>query len=65
MMTARRKIDWAADSPPSCPVPTKFPSVPLTGGWAFTEYGLVHDISDVEVEELFKPPIVPWTGGVM
>lgn len=56
---------WGADAPVSKPeglVRTALAS--LGEGWAFTSGGIAHDLTDADVEELFRPSYAPEEVGV-
>lgn len=62
MTNNRREVkkDWGANTRVSLPVaPAGKRIVKVGAGFAFSENGLVFDISDSEVEEMSIPPFSP------
>ena len=56
---------WAADVPISQPVPLNpdAPSLVPMGGFTFTAYGLMLDVTESDREEFFTPFFAPEQGG--
>lgn len=55
-----RNASWATDSLVSMPVPPAEESVrPAGGGFAYSRFGLVHDITVADVETFLSPTHAP------
>jgi hypothetical protein len=62
-MPVQRPV-WGADCPVSMPLPAPADETKLVGmgGFAMTQYRLIHDITAVEYEELSVPVYAPASG---
>lgn len=61
-MKRTKTVDWAADTRPSLPSASQHTRYVKMGGFAFTQWGLVFDLSPEEVEEMSHPPFAPPEG---
>ena len=58
-MSSDPKAPWSSDTTPSMPVAPKVARLVPMGGFCFTENGMAHDVSDVDVEALSTPTYAP------
>lgn len=54
-----KRADWAGSIPPSLPDPISHPRMVVFGGFVFTDGGIAHDITEVEILEMQVPPYAP------
>lgn len=50
---------WGTDGPVSMPVPPKGQKLVTYGGFTFTEYGIAHDVTEADLEEVLGPTYAP------
>lgn len=60
-MTDDSPVYWATDVPISMPVPPQQPIAVLMDGFAFTEGGMAHDITEETYLRLSTPDFAPET----
>lgn len=58
-MTDRIAHVWGADTVVSKPIPPDRETQVSFGGFAFTTGGLIHDLTEADVEETFFPMFSP------
>lgn len=58
-MAKERPSNWASDTRPSMPTASSNERLVKMGGFAFTAWGLVHDVDESVIEEMSHPPFGP------
>lgn len=53
------KMNWASSTKPSLPVAPSDERLVKMGGFAFTQWGIAHDLSQAEVEAMSIPDFFP------